>query len=113
MVDSDFETHLQNLFEAPAALDDTEAFAQLIERDVRRMRLTMLWASGVVAAGLAAGVYFAFDPLWGRLSSQVWVLASQVRAATPHYTLLAQGAATLVAAAAAMVGLAGSRRILR
>ncbi|MDB5440214.1 MAG: hypothetical protein JWM33_2641 [Caulobacteraceae bacterium] len=111
MVDRDFEAHLQNLFDAPPALDDTERFALLIERDLRRMRRAILWASALAAAGLAAGIYLAFDPLWSRWSSDVLTWAAQARAATPYSSWLASGAAMLVATIAAVIGVTAGKRV--
>lgn len=110
MVDRDFETHLQGLFDAPTALEDTEQFVALIERDLRRMRRTMLWVAALGAAGAAAGLSLALDPLWTRWSGSVLVWLGQAKAATPYFSQMTQVGAVLLALAAASIGLARGRR---
>ena len=114
MVDRDFEKHLQELFDAPAPLDDTEQFALLIDQDIQRMRRTTLWLTGLAAAGAAAGavagVYLAFDPLWNRLSGAAMVWASQATAATPYSSMLVTSAGILLAVIAATIGLINGRK---
>jgi hypothetical protein len=109
-VDRDFEAHLQGLFDAPTALEDTEQFVTLIERDLRRMRRTMLWVAAFAAAGAAAGLYLAFDPLWNRWSNDLLIWLGRAKAATPYFSQMSQVGAVLVALIAAGVGLSGGRR---